>query len=183
MPPRNTSYKLRKLPAQIRAELDRRLIDGNFTDYRGLAKWLGEQGCAISFEAVHKYGQKLEQRLELLKIATAQARAVVEAAPDEERINEALMRLVQQNLFAVLVEVEPSELSGANLASIARSVAQLGRAAVLQQKFTNELKREMAKRTAVAEGKVVDAVKAAGNGGLSAAAQAEIKRALLEITQ
>ena len=57
---------------------------------------------------MHKYGQKLEQRLELLKIATAQARAVVEAAPDDDRINEALMRLVQQNLFAVLVEVEPS---------------------------------------------------------------------------
>jgi len=183
MAPRNTSPKLRRLPAAIRAELDRRLVEGNFSDYRGLAKWLGEQGCEISFAAVHKYGQRLEQRLELIKIATAQAQAVVEGAPDNDRMNEALMRLVQQNLFAVLVEVEPSELSGANLASIARSVAQLGRAAVLQHKSAHELKLAMAQRAAVAEGKVVDAVKAAGKGGLTATAQAEIKRALLEITQ
>jgi hypothetical protein len=179
MTPPGLSYKLRRLPAKIRAELDRRLVEGNFTDYRGLAKWLSEQGCEISFAAVHKYGQKLEQRLELLRIATAQAKAVVEAAPEEDRINDALMRLVQQNLFAVLVELEPNEMSGPNLASIARSVANLGRAAVLQRKFA--LEAAAAKGAATADAQAGGETPAAG--GLTAAAEAEIKRALLQLAE
>ena len=177
MPPRNQSYKLRKLPAKLRTELDRRLVEGNFTDYRGLAQWLGENGCEISFEAVHKYGQKLEERLNLLRVATAQAQAIVEAAPNEDRINEAMLRLVQQNLFAVLVELEPRKLGEASIAALARSVTNLGRVMEMQRQFADQMK--------VRGGKAKQEASADGNskGGLSAAAEAEIKRALLGIAE
>jgi len=180
MVPPNQSYKLRRLPAKLRAELDRRLVEGNFTDYRGLAKWLGANGCEISFEAVHKYGQKLEQRLELLRVATAQAQAIVETAPDEDRINEAMMRLVQQNLFALLVELQPRELTEASIGALARSVTNLGRVVEMQRQFAAETKarRRKAQQKAEAGGN-----ESAEKGGLTSAAEAEIKRALLAITE
>ena len=183
MPARNTSYKLRKLPAQLRTELDRKLVEGNFTDYRGLARWLSENGCEISFEAVHKYGQKLEQRLELLRTATAQAKAVVEAAPDEEQINGALMRLVQQNLFAVLVELEPRDITGASVAALARSVASLGRAAVAQREYARGVRGGGKAETQTGEAGSDGPASGEGRGGLTAEAREEIKRALLAIAE
>ncbi len=172
------SYKLRRLPAKVRAELDRRLVEGNFTNYRGLAKWLGENGCEISFEAVHKYGQKLEQRLELLRVATAQAQAIAETVPDEERINEAMMRLVQQNLFALLVELEPRDLSDASIGALARSVTNLGRVVEMQKQIASGTKgRDRKAKQAEAAGECEQ------KGGLSPMAESEIKRALLGIAE
>jgi hypothetical protein len=124
--------KINTLPLAIRKELDRRLIEGDFRDYRGLAAWLGTQGCTISSVGVWKYGSRLEQRLELVRLATTQAKAIVEASgADDCKINEALLRLVQQQLFAVLVELEPSEAHAVNVAALARSVAQMGRVTLM----------------------------------------------------
>jgi Bacteriophage Mu, Gp27 len=184
MPPRG---KLKTLPPALREELDRRLIEGNFSSYGALAKWLAEQGFQISDSSIHRYGSRLERRLEAVKIATEQARLVVEAAPDgDSQMTEALLRLVQQHLFSVLVELSDSGLKQANLASIARSVAEMARASVLHRRFVQEMQDKLAKKIGTAERKVVETARAAASGadgGLSAEGEERIRRALMEIAE
>jgi Protein of unknown function (DUF3486) len=184
MPPRKKVYSL---PKELRAELDRRLVDEGFRDYRGLARWLQEHGCEITQGSIQRYGSMMERRLEIVRLATAQARAVVdEAGGNDDRIAQALLKLVQQHLFAVLVDLNPAELKKTNIASLANSVAQMTRASVLQGRRAEEVRERLKERVNKAERKVIDqarvAAEAAG-GGLSEDAQEQIRAALLEITQ
>ena len=129
MPPRS---KVAGMPAEIKEWLDRALAENNFSDYELLAEELKARGYAISKSALHRYGQAFETRLSALKMASEQARAVVAAAPDEEgAVNEALMRLVQEHLFKLLM-AEEGEF---DLPKVARAVAELGRATVTQKKW------------------------------------------------
>ncbi len=98
--------KIKRLPPEVREELNRRLVNGGFSDYRGLSRWLEEKGYEISPSAINTYARRFEQRLEAVRLATAQAKAVVEAAPDDDdRINQALMKIVQTTLFEMMVDL------------------------------------------------------------------------------
>ncbi len=177
-----TRTKLSRLPSKLRAELDRRLLEGNFSDYGALARWLSEQGYAIGEQAVSRYGSRLERHLDAVRIATAQARAVVAAAGDDDlRMNEALLRLVQQHLFNVLVALDPADPRGVNLAAIARSVAEMGRASIVQRKLVEETRARMAAKLGAA-GREIDAA-AEPDGGLSPRAVDRIRRVLTEIAE
>jgi hypothetical protein len=170
------------LPPELRDELDRRLVDGRFSNYRGLAEWLREQGCQIAWQTVRAYGSKLERRLEVVRLATQQARAVVEAAEDDdEKVQEGMMRLVQQQMFALLVELTPDEAKGVNLPALGRSIADMGRAQVMYRMSLEDLRDRLAKRVAAAEKQVIDVVEA--DRGLSDKARDEIKRALMGIAE
>lgn len=147
---------INSLPASVKKWLDRSLVEGGFSGYELLAKELQKRGYEISKSSVHRYGKQFEQRLAALKMASEQAKAIVESAPDNENaMNEALMRLVQERLFGVLqdIEVNPEKI---NIGSIAKSIAELGRASVTQKKWQieareqarKEAREEMAKRIA-----------------------------------
>lgn len=146
MPPRS---KIDQLPDPVREELERRLIASGFGGYRGLADWLESKGFEIGKSALHQWGQTFEDRVKQLKVASAQAKAIVEASPDDEgAVNDALMRLVQEKLFQALMafNVDPDKASTMNLGALARAIAELGRASVVQKKFMAEVQ---AKGTAV----------------------------------
>jgi hypothetical protein len=132
MPPRS---KVHQLPAAVKEWLDQALADNNFSEYESLSAELAERGFAISKSALNRYGQEFEQRLASLKMASEQARAVVQAAPDEEgAVNEALMRLVQEHLFNLLM----AEDGKIDLPKVAKAVAELGRASIAQKKWSAE---------------------------------------------
>jgi hypothetical protein len=134
--------KVTQLPDPLKAELDRRLIRGGFSDYTALAGWLAEQGFEISRSAVHRYGQEFEANLAAIKIATEQARAVAEAAGDDEgAMNEALIRLVQQKAFDALVRLDAD---GAILPRMGVMIAKLSKASVDQNKWKAEARRKAA---------------------------------------
>jgi hypothetical protein len=58
------------LDPHVRAELDRRLIDGNFSGYEQLAKEMRERGFVkVGKSALHRYGQAMERRLQLDRTA------------------------------------------------------------------------------------------------------------------
>lgn len=140
MPPR---AKAVNLPRAVKEWLDRALVDGNFSGYRALQEELSARGFDISKSALQRYGQSFERRLDALKLASEQARVMVQAAPDEEgAVNEALTRLVQEKLFGALMELEvdPAKL---NLASAAKAVAELGKATVVQKKWAAEVRRAL----------------------------------------
>lgn len=150
MPPRS---KVASLPVKVKAWLDQALAENNFSEYEMLASELAGRGFAISKSALHRYGQDFESRLSSLKIASEQAKAVVAAAPDDEgAVNEALMRLVQEQLFNVLLAADGK----IPLDKVARSIALLGRASVTQKKWQVEhretIRRQFAEEAAKAVG-------------------------------
>lgn len=166
MPPRS---KVACLPKSVKTWLDKALAENNFSDYEALANELSSQGFSISKSALHRYGQDFESKLSALKMASEQARAVVAAAPDEEgAVNEALMRLVQEHLFKLLM----SDGDQMDLPKVAKAVAELGKASVVQKKWQAEWKEKV--ETAAAR---VD--KIAKKGGLTQATSDEIRREIL----
>ena len=168
MPPRS---KVAGMPVEIKEWLDRALAENNFSDYELLAEELKARGYAISKSALHRYGQAFETRLSALKMASEQARAVVAAAPDEEgAVNEALMRLVQEHLFKLLM-AEEGEF---DLPKVARAVAELGRATVTQKKWQAEVRARAEAAAAAVE-------KIAKKGGLSAESVDQLRREILGI--
>ena len=94
----------KKLPPDLKEELDRMFTEGTLHSCRQLAKWLGDDGFEISHAAIHKYQQKFERRLDAIRLATEQARIVCERFKDDddEQMHGALMRMVQTQLFEVL---------------------------------------------------------------------------------
>ena len=178
------SGKIKRLPPELRAEFERRLIEGSFSDYRGLSRWLSGHGYYISHTSLHKHGQALEHRLEVLKLATEQARAVVEAAgAADDTVNEGLMRLVQGDLFRVLVELKEVDPQKVDVNALARNVASICRSSVQMRRAAEEMRSGIGKRVQAAERKVVAAARGGVRGGLSAAAEKRIRAALLEIAE
>lgn len=166
-----------QLPDAVRRELERRLVAQGFGGYEDLAAWLQEQGFGISKSAIHRHGQRFEDRLAKLRLATSQAQAVVAASPDDEgAVNEALVRLTQERLFGILLDLPEMEDGEATkvMPKLTRAIADLTRASVVTKRFTEEVR---AKARAAAD--KVEAV--ARKGGLSAESVDAIRREILGI--
>lgn len=134
--------KIINLPPEIKAELDRRLITGGFRDYEGLADWLQEQGYDISRSGVHRYGQEFEAKCEAIKVATEQAKAIVSVVGDDEGdMNEALIRLIQQLSFDILIKNEDADIATL-LPKMGVMVAKLSKASVDQKKYAAEARKK-----------------------------------------
>ena len=94
------------LPEAVRHTLERKLSENGFANYTELADWLTAQGYEISRSAVHRYGQKVERRFASIKASTEAARLIAEGAADEgDTRSEALMAMVQTELFDALVQI------------------------------------------------------------------------------
>jgi arginine repressor len=172
MPPRS---KVAGLPAEVKAWLDQALAENNFSDYEALADELTERGYAISKSALHRYGADFESRLSALKLASEQAKAVVAAAPDEEgAVNEALTRMVQEQLFNLLLAGEGK----VDLAKVAKAVAELGRASVTQKKWQAEHRKTIREEYAAEAAKAVSE-ELRGQDGMSEQLESRIRGILL----
>lgn len=166
MPPRS---KVAGLPAEVKAWLDHALVESNFSGYELLSEELESRGYSIGKSALHRYGTEFEDKLAALKMSSEQAKAVVQAAPDDEgAVNEALMRLVQEHLFKLLMASDGKM----DLPKVAKAVAELGRASVVQKKWQAEFREK-------AEAAAAKVEKIAKKGGLNANTVDEIRREIL----
>lgn len=173
MPPRS---KVLALPAEVKFWLDAALLENNFSGYDALAAELKARGYELGKSSLHRYGQEFEDRVKTLKVATEQARAIAEELPDDEgALNDAILRLTQQHLFKVLMEmqVDPKKV---NLGSLTKSIADLAKASVTQKQHQLAV-RDKVKATAE------DVVKVARSNGLSDEAADEIRRKILGISE
>lgn len=163
--------KIATLPPAVKAWLDTALVQGNFSGYEQLEALLKERGFDIGKSSIHRYGSAFEQKLASLKMASEQAKAIVTVTGDDEgAVSEALMLMVQEQLFNLLNSGDGKF----DLPKIARAVADLGRTTVTQKKWQTEVR---AKASAAADA----AEKIAKKGGLSPASVAEIRRSILGI--
>ena len=166
--------KIERLPEKVRKELESRLIKNGFGSYVEMSEWLKERGFEISKSALHNWGQGYEARLQALKVATDQAKAIAEASEDDAgAMNEALIRLVQTKTFEILVELE--DVKGADLSKIGLMVARITRASVNQKKWADEARRQGVQEAAtIAEKSLV-------NQGMSRDSIDSIKREIMGI--
>jgi hypothetical protein len=130
------------LPELVRADLNSRLIASGFSGYEQLAEWLESKGFVISRSALHRYGQKFEDRCAALKLATDQAKAIVaEAGDDEGAMNEALIRLVQEKSFNLLMDlqIDPEVVE---FPKLVRAIADVGRTGIKQKEWAAKARQQ-----------------------------------------
>jgi len=173
--------KVGKLPADIRGWLDAILVGNQFGGYVALEAALRAKGYAVSKSALHRYGSKLERRLQAIRDSTEAARAIAQTAPDEaDDRSAAVMSMVQSDIFNILVDLQDSEDDVPHAERLklrsraAKSIAELSRASVNQKKWMVDVRS----RTEAAAKK---AESLARKGGLSEDSAAEIRRAILGI--
>lgn len=149
--------KVDLLPEDVRQALEQRLIAQSFSGYESLADYLAEQGFEIAKSSLHRWGTRFEDRVRALKIATDQAKAICEASPDDDgAMTDALMRLTQEKLFGVLLdlEVDPETVE---LPKLARAIADLSRGSVTLKRYQSEVRAKIAVARADVRRLVTDA--------------------------
>lgn len=166
--------KVSQLPDAVRETLEQKLLTSGFSNYESLSTWLNEQGFEISKSSLHRWGSSFEERVEALRLATQQARAIVQASPDDAGdMTEALMRLMQERLFSALVEmnVDPAKL---NLGAVAKALAPIARASIAQKEYASKVRERAAAAADAVE-------KLARSNGLSADTADQFRRQILGI--
>lgn len=162
--------------------LNRQFLDKGFCGYEEIAALLAERGYNVSKSSVHRYGQKLESKLEAVQASTQAAILIAQAAPDDaDQRSQAMLSMVQTEFFNALValqEVNNEDNSPedriALLGKASKGIAEIAKASVNQKKWSLEV-LEKAQKAAEAVASIVK------KGGLSQAAADEIKRQILGI--
>lgn len=169
------------LPPAARDQVNQALVESGFADYEALADALTAALQAAGYDltitrsSLHRYGQKFSERLKALERSTQMARAVVEASPDDEAtLNDALIRIMQHQLFEALGELELSAEDLPSVDKVARAVAELGKATVSQKLLAAKVRERLEQAADVA----VERVRAKG---LSQDAIEELRRAILGV--
>jgi uncharacterized protein DUF3486 len=171
-----------RMDPKLKQELDQKLRYHSFRSWRALAAWLAECGFTISHQALWKYGNYFHRRLQALKIATAQAKVIVEETGcDSEDVEKALLQLVQTELFNVLVSVQEAKLKlePSALYAIARATASLITARVSAARLNEQIRKQVDKGVAEA----LTRVDSERGRGLSPEGAEQIRTALLEIIE
>ncbi|WP_098030324.1 DUF3486 family protein [Escherichia coli] len=171
-----------KLPEEVRRWLERALTNSGFSGYAELEELMRDKGYLISRSAIHRYGQKIERRFTAIRAATEAARMLTEgAADDQDARSEAVIALIQTELFESIVQLQEAEDGKidpqervALLSKVTKNVATLSRASVNLKKFQQEVR-------AKAEAAASNAEKIARKGGLSAESVQALRREILGI--
>lgn len=181
MPPRN---KVHSLPPELKQWLDGELVKRGFSDYVQLAEDLRARGADISKSALQRYGSPFERAMARVKMATEQACALVDAAPDDEdKLSAAVIRITQEKILNLLMELD-IDADDVDVNKLFKNAAEIGKASATNKRFTLEARAaiedaarrkalEEASETAAATGKLqglspegVQALRAAIMGGL-----------------
>lgn len=148
-----------------------------------IAKILQERGYNVSKSSVHRYGQKVEQKLAAVQASTQAAMMIADAAPDDSDMrSSAVLSLVQTELFNALIALQESENPDADpadrimlMAKAGKGIAEIAKASVNQKKWESEVKERVQ-----AAAKEVD--KIVKKSGLSKETANEIRKQILGIT-
>lgn len=170
-----------QLADEDKAWLDKRFMDQGFCGYEEIAKILQERGYNVSKSSVHRYGQKIEQKMANIQASTQAALLIQKAAPDDAgNLTGAVLSMIQSGFFDCLVSLQEvsDETDPAKrlelLAKVSKGISEIAKASVGQKKWLIEVRDK-----AEAAAKAVD--KIAKKGGLSAETAAEIRKQILGI--
>lgn len=177
MAPRSS---IEKLPEDVRRWLERALTENGFSGYVELEELLKEKGYQISKSAIHRYGQKIENRLKAIKESAEIAKLITDQVDDEgDSQSDALMRLVQTDLMNLLIDarnVDELDIKDRMkiLGNIGKNIAAMTNSSVKLKQHQADVKRRAEIAAAETEKIVVQA-------GLSADTVKMIKEQILGI--
>lgn len=121
--------KLLALPSEVREQLDQEIIRRGFSGYKELAEWIRSLGHETSESGLQRHGKQLERRIEQIRIATDEAKAIEKAVEDDgESIAFATLIQCQVHLHQVALAVETGDVKLACQA--ARALADLQRTGI-----------------------------------------------------
>jgi hypothetical protein len=161
-----------ELPAEVRGQVDRLLIEGGAT-YDDIRDFLAEQGYDISRSAIGRYGKDFLNTYQRLRVAEDQARSLVSEVGDGLALDEAASKLLMQQVLELLIS---TELTPKERMSLMKSVAFLQSSSVQREKLKSELRKK-------AETAVGEVAQIAKNGGLSDEAIRQIEEQVLGIVR
>ncbi len=176
--------KVSALTPELRAEIERLLIASGFAGYAELEQQiLDAHGVEIGKSTLHRYGSKLQRKLDAIRASTEAARLIADAAPDDaDQRSAAVLSLVQSNMFEALVNLQDAEDADVDaagriklLGNAARAMAQASRASINQKQWAEEVRGK-----AEAAAKAVAAI--AKKGGLTADSIAAIRQQIMGIS-
>ena len=94
--------KVAVLPAEVRNELERRIVEKAFSDYQDLSEWLQTQGYHIAHDSIQRHGLRLRQKIEAMELLGEEAKALSAAVADAgETIVDAAVMLIHQRVFSI----------------------------------------------------------------------------------
>lgn len=161
--------------------LDKKLMDMGFCGYDEIARILAERGYNISKSSVHRYGQKLENKLAAIQASTQAALLFSDSVKDDgDSLSSAVISMIQSeyfNCFVALQELNedlPPEKRLELLSKVSKGVAEISKASLGQKKWQIEV-RERVEAAAKAVESIVK------KGGLSENSADEIRAQILGI--
>ncbi len=159
-----------ELPAELRREVDRLLVEGNVT-YDDIQAFLAGKGHDISRSAIGRYGKEFLATYQRLRVIEDQSRTLVSEAGEGMVLEEAAAKLFAQKI----VEAQLSgDLNILEMPRLVSDFAKLQSSTVARERFKRELQDRVVK-TADEAGKI------ARQGGLSDEKAEEIRRKILGI--
>jgi len=188
--------KVAMLPEEVRAELERRIIERSFSGYHDLADWLQAQGYQIAHDSIQRHGARLARQIEAVKQLTHEAHAIAAAIDNSDTtVIDVSIQLIHQRVLALLLEEPGSRQESSSegvsapdsdsargpalglpeLARMTRILADLNRITMARQRQADAAGSQARQPTRAkrAEKK--------GKGGLSEEAYHAIRNALLGI--
>lgn len=131
------------LPEDVRRWLERALCEQGFAGYEALEAMMRDKGYSLSKSAIHRYGQKIERRMQSIKASTEAAKMIVEAAGDDQDArSESVIALVQSDIFDTIVAIQeaddedlPPSARLDLMSKAAKNIATLTRASIAQKQF------------------------------------------------
>jgi len=174
MPSKST---IRKLPDELRAEVDRLLRDGKVTLVQ-IVEHLRAMGADVSKSAVHRYSQDYERMAEDIRLTREMARAVGREVRDDVDGN--ATQMLVESLHALLLKsrmqlADSGDIDAKSVSDLAKAVKDLQTASKSSAEMRLKLREQVAREAA----QVVDEV--APKEGLSTATIETIKERILGI--
>jgi len=179
-----------RLPDDIRQYIETRLADGQMTldeliaDLKAQFPDQAEAGDLPSRSAVHRYGQKLEQRLSAIRASTEAAKIIRNHAGDrEDARSEALTAMIQSELFESIMTLQDAQdMEAADriglLSAAAKNIATLTRSSVNLKKFQEDV-ADKARKAFAEEAANAVSEELRGQDGMSEELEDRIKKVLL----
>ena len=155
--------KVAMLPAEVRTELDRRIVEQAFSGYQDLAEWLQGQGYHIAHDSVQRHGSRLLRKIEAMERLAEDAKALAAAAAQAgDSIVDVTIQLIHQRVLSMLLDApEPGEESSSSgiaagaphsdrgalqlrdLVRLTRIVADLSRVTIARQRQAEQMKSQL----------------------------------------
>ena len=173
--------KVHTLPPELKEWLDAELVRRGFGDYVQLAADLKARGADVSKSALQRYGSPFERSLAKVKMASEQARAIVDAAPDDEdKLGSAVVRVTQQKILNLLMDID-IDAEDVDINKLFKNAAEIGKASVTQKKFSLAVRKEIeeAARKKALEDAAQQASETGRQHGLSAAGVDALRTAIM----